>query len=360
LEAQGTQVEVREYVGKVDLLDNLALEMRPELREEGYRILITDVDKIRAQMQALLPGLSVDYSYNASSNKYLLESSWTSMSSDAAINLVKVFSLPAVNRTAESQKSMDEARRMALITAVLAQVRTAVTRYEVLGREYEYWIDAISEDSRYLETLTSTAAVGLETELELIRAKAKLIGTKASAGVAYATLEGAMGRIYNSVGLDVLPQEMKRNDLQTLTSELEQRMKAWESTHFGQKNIVVMPNISLAFSNRITADTRVAINHSIGNILQGASIRVINDADLVLTTDIEVQEKSGGKIVGLIFGRLHKQDGQIIFETEQRSTLIDPITPSQWAALGEGIGLKVSEMLKLQTLKPLPKAFQKN
>lgn len=360
LAAPGTQVDVREFVGKIEVLDQLALEMRPELREEGYRIRMTEVDKIRAQMQALLPGVSVDYSYNGNTNKYLLDRSWTSVGVDAAINLVKVFSLPAVNRAAESQKGMDEARRMAIITAVLAQVRIAVTRYEVLGREYEYWLDAVADDRRYLDTLTSTAAVGLETELELIRAKAKLIGTRASAGVAYATLEGAMGRIYNSVGLDVLPREMKRNDLQSLTSELEQTLKTWEDTHFAQKKPVVMPNLSLAYTNRVNTDTKAAISQSIGNILQGASIKVINDADLVLTTDVEIQGKPGEKIVGRILGRLQKRDGQVIFEAEQKSTLTDPVTPSQWAALGEGIGLKVSELLKLQTLRPLPKAFQKN
>ena len=359
LEASGTQTEVREFVGKIDVLDQLAFEMRPELREEGYRIRMTEVDKIRAQMQAILPGVSVDYSYNASTNKYLLDRSWTSVGVDAALNLVKVFSLPAVNRSAKSQKDMDEARRMALITAVLAQVRIAVTRYEVLGREYEYWLDAIADDKRYLDTLTSTAAVGLETELELIRAKAKLIGTRAFAGVAHATLEGAMGRIYNSIGLDVLPSEMKVNDLQSLTSELEQRLKNWEENHFVQKKTVVMPNLSLAYTNRVSTDTKNAISKSIGNILHGASINVINDADLVLTTDIEIEGKPGEKIVGRILGSLQKRDGQIIFKAEQKSTLIDPVTPSQWAALGEGIGLKISELLKLQTLRPLPRALQK-
>lgn len=360
LEAQGSQVEVREFIGKIDVLDQLAFEMRPELREEGYRIRMTEVDKIRAQMQALLPGVSVDYSYNNSTNKYLLDRSWTSVGADAAINLVKVFSLPAINRAAESQKDMDEARRMAIVTAVLAQIRIAVTRYEVLGREYEYWLDAIADDKRYLDTLTSTAAVGLETELELIRSKAKLIGTRASAGVAYATLEGAMGRIYNSVGLDVLPREMKRNDLQSLTSELDQRLRNWEETHFAQKKPVSIPHISLAFTNRVSPDSKNAISQAIKNILQGAAVISINDADFILTTDIEIEGNSGKKIVGRILGRLQKKDGQIILEAEQKSTLIEPVSANQWAALGEGIGLKVSELLKMQALKPLPKAFQIN
>lgn len=360
LEAQGSQFEVREFIGKLDVLDQLALEMRPELREEGYRIRMTEVDKIRAQMQALLPGVSVDYSYNTSTNKYLLDRSWTSVGADAAINLVKVFSLPAINRASASQKEMDEARRMALVTAVLAQIRIAVTRYEVLGREYEYWLDAVADDKRYLDTLTSTAAVGLETELELIRSKAKLIGTRASAGVAYATLEGAMGRIYNSVGLDVLPREMLSNDLKSLTAELDQRLRNWEEVNFLQKKPVLMPYVSLDFTSKVPAETRIAISQSIKNILQGTAFVITDDADFVLITDIETEGIPGGKIVGRISGRLQHRDGKVVLEAVQKSTLTEPVTSNQWAALGEGIGIKVSELLKIQALKPLPKALQLN
>lgn len=360
LEAPGTDGVVREFVGKIDVLDQLALELRPELREEGYRIRMSEIDKVRAQLQALLPGVSVDYSYNTNSNKYLLNRSWTSVGADAAINLVKVFSLPALNRAAESQKGMDEARRMAQVAAVLAQVRIAVTRYEVLGREYEYWLDAIDDDKRFLDTLTSSASVGIETELELIRAKAKLIGTRASAGLAYATLEGAMGRIYNSVGLDVLPREMKRNDLQALTTELDQRVKAWEDANFGERKPLALPKVAIAYTPRVNADAKKAITQTIGSIFKGASIEVANDADLVLTTDIEVTGEPGKKIVGRIQGRLLNKDEQVVFETEQQSTLTDPITPKQWSALGEAIGMKVSEALQAQARKPLPKALQDN
>ena len=358
LDAPTMQVNMRDFVGKIEVLDQLALENRPELREEGYRIRMTEIEKTRAQLQALLPGISVDYSYNSSSNKYLLNSSWASVGADAAVNLVKLFSLPAVKKSAKAQKDMDEARRMAQAAAVLTQIRIAVTRYEVLGVEYQYWQDAVEDDRRFLETLTSSASVGVETELELIRAKAKLVGTRVSAGLAYANLEGSMGRIYNSVGLDALPREIASNDLSSLTTELETQIQSWEKLNFGVRKPIKAPSVTLAYTDRVIPEARTEIQKSIENIFKAASIDLKSDAELVLTTDIEVTGEPGTKVVGKITGRLLNKDEQLVVEIQQNSTLTYPITAQQWSALGEAVGMKVSEALNGVNRKPLPKAMR--
>ena len=352
------EVVLRDFVGKVEILDQLALENRPELREEGYRVRITELEKSRMQLQAIFPGISVDYSYNTSSNKYLLNGSWAAVGTEAAANLVKIFSLPAVNKSAQAQKQMDEARRMAQAAAVLAQIRIAVTRYDVLGTEYQYWQDAIEDDKRFLETLTSSANAGVETELELIRAKAKLLGTRVSAGLAYATLEGAMGRIYNSVGLDVLPREMIRNDLVSLTTELDTRIQTWERLNFSARKPLGLPAVSLAFANRVEPEVRAEIRRTVAQIFKLANIDLQPDAELVLITDVEVTGEPGSKIMGRITGQLRNQDAQVIAEIEQNSTLTYPVTAKQWSALGEAVGMKVSEVLSTRSRKPLPKAMR--
>ena len=78
-----------------------------ERRQHGGGVLRI-LQAARNRLAALLPGVSVEYSYNSSSNKYLLNSSWSQVGADAAINLVKLFSLPAVNRSAEAQKKLDD------------------------------------------------------------------------------------------------------------------------------------------------------------------------------------------------------------------------------------------------------------
>ena len=348
----------QEFIGKMDVLDQLAIENRPELREEGYRARISDLEAARSRLAALLPGVSVDYSYNSSSNKYLLNSSWSQVGADAAINLVKLFSLPAVNRSAESQKKLDEARRMAQAAAVLAQIRIAVTRYEVLGKEYEYWQDSVEEDKRYLQTLTSSASVGIETELEIIRARAKLVGTRVSASLAYATLEGAMGRVYNSVGLDVLPREMARTDLPGLTQELQTRIKDWEGANFASRKEQPLPPIALAYSDRIEPEGREEIEKSLAQVLKNSEISTSPDAELSLMIDVELTPGAEGMLRSKISSRLKNKEDKLVLETEQRSTLSDPPSPQQWAAIGEAIGMKVSEQLNVQLRQKMPRALK--
>ncbi len=205
---------------------------------------------------------------------------------------------------------------MAQAAAVLAQIRIAVTRYDVLGTEYQYWQDAIDDDKRFLDTLTASANAGVETELELIRAKARLLSTRVSAGLAYATLEGAMGRIYNSVGLDVLPRQMARNDLVSLTTELNTRIQAWEKINFSARKPLEIPAVSLAFTNRVAPEVRAEIQKSIAHIFKVANIDLRSDAGLVLTTDVEMLGESGSKIIGRITGKLRNKDEQVIVEIE--------------------------------------------
>lgn len=348
----------QEFIGKIDVLDQLALEMRPELREEGYRARISDLEAARNRLAALLPGVSVEYSYNTSSNKYLLNSSWSQVGADAAINLVKLLSLPAVNRSAASQKKLDEARRMAQAAAVLAQIRIAVTRYEVLGKEYEYWQDSVADDNRYLQTLSSSALAGVETELEIIRAKAKLLGTQISASLAYATLEGAMGRVFNSVGLDALPKEMSRTDLPSLTEELQNRIQQWEKANFAARRQAPLPPVTLAYSERVQPEAREEMEKSIVKVFKASEVQTTNDADLRLTIDVELSPASDGMLRSKIRSKLKDKADKVFMESEQRSTLSDPVTPQQWAAIGETIAMKVSEQLNAQSKQKLPKALR--
>jgi hypothetical protein len=178
------------------------------------------------------------------------------------------------------------------------------------------------------------------------------------AGLAYATLEGAMGRIYNSVGLDALPREMIRNDLVSLTTELETRIQTWERQNFSERKSIALPAVSLAYANRVEPEVRAEIQKSIAHIFKVAHIDLRSDADLVLTTDIEVSGEMGGKIMGRITGKLRNKDEQVIVEIEQRSTLTYPVNARQWSAMGEAVAMKVSEVLNTRMRKPLPNGMR--
>ena len=50
----------------------------------------------------------------------------------------------------------------------------------------------------------------------------------------YANAQAAWGRVYNSVGLDVLPQEISGHDVKTLARSLSDTLSAWNGKVFEQ------------------------------------------------------------------------------------------------------------------------------
>src|SRR5262245_40050180 len=119
----------------VDALEIAALRNRREIAAEGYKARISR-DEARKRMLGLLPNVSLDVGRNFDSNKFLLNSTWTSLGVRVAFNLVKAFSSPAMQRSEEAQKAADDARRQAMAMAVLAQTRLSAVRYALVADEF--------------------------------------------------------------------------------------------------------------------------------------------------------------------------------------------------------------------------------
>ena len=197
---------VPELTGDVDRLESLALEQRPEMAEEGYRKRIT-ADEARRAIAALMPGVNVEFGFNSDTNRFLLYNSWLSGGLSMAFNVVKLFSLPALNRSHEAQNRVDEARRQAMGIAVLAQTRLAAVSYALAAEEYLIWEQAARDDQLIVQYLGSAEKVGIDTELELIRARARALASEMNRDLAYANVQAAVARLFNSVGYDALPPE---------------------------------------------------------------------------------------------------------------------------------------------------------
>ena len=54
----------------------------------------------------------------------------------------------------------------------------------------------------------------------------------AAARFAYSNAQAAWGRVYNSVGLDVLPETIDSNDVKTLAGAMASTMQEWQSLVF--------------------------------------------------------------------------------------------------------------------------------
>ena len=78
-----------------------------------------------------------------------------------------MFSLPALNRSAEAQKQADDARRLAVAMAILTQTRIAAVRYGLVADEFLIWDEASRDDDLIVQYLAASAQAGIDMELEI-------------------------------------------------------------------------------------------------------------------------------------------------------------------------------------------------
>lgn len=215
----------------LDALELMAMEKRPEIMEEWYRRRVTEND-IKAAKILLWPNISVDTGLQYDSNKYLYNQSWVDTGVRVSWNILKLAQKPALDKAQEDQNKTDDMRRMALSMAILTQVRVGVQRYGLALAELDFANESLSVDQRLLGYSRAAAKSQFDSELEVIRAEARALLAEYQRHASYSNAQAAWGRLYNSVGLDVMPETIADHDVATLAEAIGNTMHEWESATF--------------------------------------------------------------------------------------------------------------------------------
>ena len=217
--------------GNLEDLEQMALEKRPEIMEEWYRKRVTEND-IKAAKLLLWPNLSLDAGLQYDSNKYNYNSHWSDLGMRLSWNILKLAQYPALKAAHEHQNKTDDMRRMALSMAVLTQIRVGVQRYSLALSELKFAEESLRVDQRLHNFASASASSQADSELELIRAEARALLAEYQRYASYGNAQAAWGRVYNSVGLDVLPETIDSNDVKTLAGAMASTMQEWQSLVF--------------------------------------------------------------------------------------------------------------------------------
>lgn len=212
-------------------LEEIALESRPELREEDYRRRIS-VAETRRALLSILPGISFDAALRYDSNKYLYNQSWAEGGVRLFSNLLRLIAYPAVDKANQARLQTDDARRVALSMAVITQVRVAVQRYELSLVDLELVGEAAKVDQRLTQYARAALTTRVDSELELIRTESRAMIAEYQKYASYANAQVAYARILNSMGIDVLPDEVERDDVTSLAAAVKTSLAEVERETF--------------------------------------------------------------------------------------------------------------------------------
>lgn len=340
VEASGP--ELRALPEDTAALEEMALASRPELREEDYRVRISR-DEARRQVLALLPGLRLNAGYTRDSNTYLYNNGWFEGGVQVSLNLLKLLALPAVNQAAEAQRQVDDARRMALSMAVLTQVRVSVERYRIALHDLALARESATVDQRMASHMRATVHARADAELEQIRADVRALNAEYQRHAAYATAQNAFGRVYNSLGLGVLPEMPQDARLGELSYRIGTQLAELEKAHFPVVAVApqALPGVHVrvapAGSEADTSQVAVAVARALAR--NQIPTLADNAPGPVLHLNLVMQPARDGLRKAEWQLRLERADGSTAGEARYPSTLPAGVTPRTVAAFGEAASL---------------------
>ena len=214
---------------QIDLerMEDVALQQRPELLETYYQKRISAAET-RTALLRLLPNLNLTAGSYYDSSDYLLNQDWVSAGAQVSWNLLNVFRIGPEQRVAEARDALIEEQRLASSMAVLTQVHISRIRYDQSIKTFE--LAGLYNDValRIHEQTRTGAQHERASELALIRESLNALLAELRRDVAFADLQNSFGRVFMSMGLDLVPENYSEGSLAALTQDIAQRFARWQ------------------------------------------------------------------------------------------------------------------------------------
>jgi outer membrane protein TolC len=336
--ADEPEMRLRRAPRDVRELEETALRSRPELREVDYRRRISVAETHRALL-SLLPGIRIDFGGYYDSNSYLFNQSWTDGGIEVFSNLMRLLAYPSVEKSNEARLKVDDTRRLALSMAVLTQVRVAVERYNLALVDFENADEASKVDQRLLDYAKAAATTRVDTELEVVRTEARALIARFQRYASYANAQVAYGRVYNSLGLDVLPDRIESDDVAGLAKAVAAHIQEWEKETFIDEVEEPRPRPVLRVEIVNISDPRLAADASaaVERVLTRYSYVVYPANPDAWTLRMRLDFAKAGDAVrrGIWEIALIRPDGSVAGSSRYVSAIGSRLTPSTLSAFSE-------------------------
>ncbi len=211
----------------VERVEEIAFVHNPDLHEQGYLSRIA-VDETRKTIIRLLPGINLSASQQFDSNSFLVDNLWYEAGARVSWNLINLLSLPDQLDHADAGEKLATTRRLALRMAVLAQVHISYRQFLNAGRQFERADDLYKVENRLARFTQIRADNDAQSVLERIGNQTSAIAAALRRYQTYAQAEQALGRVYATMGQDLLPPSLTSHDLATVSAAVARGLEAWD------------------------------------------------------------------------------------------------------------------------------------
>jgi outer membrane protein TolC len=189
------------------LLEDRALEARPELRMIDYRRRI-NAQEAKAAILEMLPSLNLVVGENYSSNKFLFNNHWAAYAARASWNLLNLVRYPARAKTIEAQDKVLHTQDLAFTMAIMSQVHVSVAQVALAKKEIAtavLYYDTQSQITEHTRLAWRTARL---SEQAMLRERVAQVAAQLRYDAVEAEFQTAWSGLLAAIGEDLLPKNL--------------------------------------------------------------------------------------------------------------------------------------------------------
>jgi outer membrane protein TolC len=244
LKIEGLKLPVRQ-------MEEVALVRNPDVREASYQVRIS-VDETHKMLARNLPGINFSYGPNYDSNSFLVNNTWTGGAVRLSANLISILSIPEQLKRGHLAEDTAITRRQALSMATLAKLHIAYQQYLAATKEYRWADQLASVDRRLYEQIANRTETDAQSELERVSARVSVVQSDLNRYRSYAEAQAALGRLYDAVGIDPVPDQLASLDIVTLSTAIRRCASDWDNNRLDR--LSEAPPAAATLASTATAD----------------------------------------------------------------------------------------------------------
>lgn len=208
-------------------LEERALQSNASIRESFYNVRIAQ-QETRKTMLRMFPGLSFNYGFKTSDDRYLINQNWSEAGAQLSFNLLSLLSMPSQKRLAQAGVSLAEQKRMVEQMSTLTQLHIARLQYGNALQQFER-ADALTQvESRIASHISNQAKVEKQSQLEHVSQQTALILAQLRRFQALAAVNAATSRLQASLGMEPVAGSFGSMSLKELTEAVGKSLQQWE------------------------------------------------------------------------------------------------------------------------------------
>lgn len=208
-------------------MEKHALENRPELRVEDYNERMSEW-QAREALFDMLPGAKLTAGKNYTSDSFNLTPNWISTGFQLGMNLFDLFSGTSKMDEAEKRGELARQQRLAMTLAVMTQTHMAYIQFRNASQHMRLAREVARADRRLARLVASDTDFVNTDYFEAVRIATRQLQSEADEHQSHVDLITAHSEVMHAIGLNVLPENLRTDNVAHLTAEISKVTARWE------------------------------------------------------------------------------------------------------------------------------------